>query len=238
MRRRRRALGRTRVCSVRTSKSGSRSGAASPMAVALSRDGLVVAPRHGSGEGRLGTERRPVVDGPADERCQELARVFGGEPCGARDALGGGFEGHEIVRGDGGGRMIGGALLVGDHEGMRAERRREVQRGIRRLLRAACDGAADAAERVRALVADERLERVQAEVDVGEGRRAGRVADESAVAADGGGRTRRWRRRARRGARYRRVRCARRGRSARSPGGRRRAARVPGRVRGALRRRW
>ena len=137
---------------------------------ALACDGLAVAARHGSGEGGFGAERRPVVDGPADERCEQLARVFGGEACGGGDALGGGFEGHEVVRRDRGGRVIGGALLVGDHEGVRAERGREGERGIRRLLRSSRDGAADAAEGVGALVADEGLQRVQAEVDVRERR--------------------------------------------------------------------
>ena len=83
---------------------------------ALARDRLLVAARDRAGERALGAERRPVLDRRAHERHQRGAV----DARGRRQALGRALERDQEVRGDRGGRVVGGAIVVGDARGAHA----------------------------------------------------------------------------------------------------------------------
>src|SRR4051812_30562260 len=66
----------------------------------------LVAANDGAGQGAAGAVLGPVLDGGARERSERLAVDAGG----GGQPLGGALEGDEEVRGDAGGRVVGGAV--------------------------------------------------------------------------------------------------------------------------------
>ncbi len=142
----------------------------------------------------------PVSASCAPSRAQlsTAARTSGASiarstPAVAARRLGGALERDEEVRGDGGGGVVGGAVLVGDLGGAHARRRRERPRRLERARGRARDRAAGAGEDVRGGVARHGHQGMQRERLVRgehvEAVRARAVADEAAVARlDGGGR--------------------------------------------------
>ena len=94
---------------------------------ALALDGLLVAAGDRPGQRGGRAARRPVLDARAHERDERLA-----VDAGARgEALGQALERDEEVRGDRGGGVVGGAVLVGDVDGAHAERARRAPRRTR-----------------------------------------------------------------------------------------------------------
>jgi hypothetical protein len=154
---------------------------------ALAGHGGLVAADDRAGEGVAAAERRPVLDGGADERDERRARDAGR----GGEALGGGLDRREEVRRDRGGGVVGGAVLVGDAERVHAEvpgqgtggrlgpRRRTGDRGARAGELPAGMGDGRQGMEAEGLVRGE-------DVEAGG---AGAVADEAAVA--GGDRARR-----------------------------------------------
>jgi hypothetical protein len=145
--------------------------------LALAADRRLVAAGDRAGERLLGAEARPALDARSHEREERVAvdAGRGGEP------LGGGLDGDEEVRGDRGGGVVGGAVLVGDCDRREADLDGDrVRNGARAGCRAR-DGGGGAAERGRAGGGD-RHQRMEREALVGgehvERRRAGAVADE------------------------------------------------------------
>ena len=145
--------------SASASKSSSRSGARSATASRWRGDGGLVAAGDRAGERRSGAVRGPVLDAWRARAGRASVAVHAG---GRGQALGGGLERDEEVRGDRGGGVVGGAVLVGDVEraacpsargeraggGQRARRWRRRRRSRRR--RTSAPAAGDGHQRVQA----------------------------------------------------------------------------------------
>ena len=113
---------------------------------ALARDRRLVAAGDRAGERALGAERGPVLDRGAHERGEQRR----GRRRRWRQALGGALERDEEVRGDRGGRVVGGAVLVGDAQRAHPERARPAPRAVASARGvAAVDRGARAGERLR-----------------------------------------------------------------------------------------
>ena len=139
---------------------------------------VLVAARDRPGQGLRGAAGRPVVDARAHERDERLALDAGA----AGDALGEALERHEEVRRDRRGRVVGGAVLVGDVDGPHPERLRERRRGRQHPRRRAGNRRRGAVER-RAVRGDghQRMQRERLVAGERRERRRGRqVSDEQA----------------------------------------------------------
>ena len=157
-----------RVASASASNSGRRSGVRSATASRW-RATVASSPRAiGPVSASAAPSARPVLDRGADERDEQRAVDAGGGGEPLRRAL----ERDEEVRRDRGGRVVGGAVLVGDGRRAQAEPRGQLARDRERARRRARDGGAGARERRRAGRRDGH-QRVQAErLVAGERRRA------------------------------------------------------------------
>ena len=153
----------SRVCSTITSKRREKLGRGLLDRGALGRHRLLVAARDRPGQSALGPHRGPVLHRLAHQRRQQLTGLGRREVGPGGDSLGGGLEGDQEVRGHRGGGVVGGPAAVVDLEGVHAQCPRELLRDRQRLGARARDGAAGAGEGLGALVAGERLQRVQPE---------------------------------------------------------------------------
>ena len=145
--------------------------------LALALDGPLVAARDRAGQRLGGTGRRPVLHA----RAHELGEWLAADPRGGGEALRDAFERDEEVRGDAGGGVVGGAVLVGDVHGAHPERVRELAScGQRARGRAGDRGGGPGEARAALGHGHQRVqaERLAVSGERGERRRGGAVADE------------------------------------------------------------
>ena len=170
------AAASTRDAATRASNVSSRSGARSSIAASLARDRGFVAAGDGAGERVLRAVARPssrARRGRAGRAARAARRRW---PRAARP----GPPGDQEVRGDRGGGVVGGAVLVGDLDGAHLERVGERRGGPQRASVVPATAHPAPAKRRRAALRH-RHQRVEAEAfavaeDV-EGRRAGAVPE-------------------------------------------------------------